>query len=239
MPVIAVTGLKAEARLAAGPGIRVVTGGGEKLLRDLEAAAKDKASAIISFGIAGGLCPSLAPGTKLVAEKIVTRDGGAFLSDPSWTKRMSAALGGAPIVTMAGVDSPVSDGAARQALLAETGAVSVDTESHIAAEFAAAYNLPFAAFRVVADPAGRELPHAALVAMRPDGGLAFGAMARSILRDPGQIRDLIRVARDARAGFASLFRGRQMLAERFAFVELRELLLDVPAEDVIGGSLQV
>lgn len=239
MPVIAVTGLKAEARLAAGPRIRVVTGGGERLVRDLDAAAKGKASGIISFGIAGGLCPSLAPGAKLVAQKIVTRDGREFLSDPTWSKRMSAALGGAPIVAMAGVDSPVADGAARQALLDETGAVSVDTESHIAAEIAAAYDLPFAAFRVVADPAGRELPHAALVAMRPDGGLAFGAIARSILRDPGQVRDMMRVARDARAGFAGLFRGRQMLAGRFSFTELRELLLDVPAEDVIGGPLQV
>jgi hopanoid-associated phosphorylase len=238
-PVIAVTGLKAEARLAAGPRIRVVTGGGERLARDLEAAVKDKASGIISFGIAGGLCPSLAPGARLVARKIVTREGREFLSDPSWAERISAALGGAPIVAMAGVDCPVAGGAARQALMAETGAVSVDTESHIAAGIAAAHDLPFAAFRVVADPAGRELPQAALVAMRPDGGLAFGAIARSILRDPGQIRDVMRVARDARAGFASLFRGRQMLAGRLGFAEFHELLLDVPAEDVVGGPLQV
>lgn len=239
MPIVAVTGLKIEARLAAGPRIRVVTGGGARLAHELQRAVAGKVSGVISFGIAGGLAPTLGPGAKLVAQSIITETGEQFDTDPAWSKRIAAALGGAPIVTMAGVDAPVADKSGRGALFAATGAFTVDNESHIAARVAAAHNLPFAAFRVVADPSDRQLPHAALVAMRPDGGLAFGAIARSILSDPGQIPHILRVARDARAGFEALFRGRRMLAGRMAFTEFRELLLDVAAEDIVGRPLEV
>ncbi|WOJ91067.1 hypothetical protein RZS28_07245 [Methylocapsa polymorpha] len=107
MPVIAVTGLRAEAKLAAGPQIIVVSGGGDGvgLARALDTAAANKASAIISFGVAGGLAPGLVSGSSLVARSIVAEGGERFYGDPVWSRRLSAALGGAPIVDMAGVDA--------------------------------------------------------------------------------------------------------------------------------------
>ncbi|MCI0466858.1 MAG: phosphorylase, partial [Beijerinckiaceae bacterium] len=121
----------------------------------------------------------------------------------------------------------------------ETGALAADTESHVAARAAAAHNLPFAAFRVVADPAHRQLPHAALAAIRPDGSIAVGAIAGSLLRDPRQIPQLVRTANDARAAFFALFRGRQLLSGALGFADFGEFLLDVPAEDILGGPLRV
>ncbi|MGB6174764.1 MAG: phosphorylase [Methylocella sp.] len=240
-PVIAVTGLKAEARIAAGPRILTVSGGGDALglARRLEAALASEASAIISFGVAGGLAPGLASGTKLVARSVVAADGTRYYGDPVWSEQLSCALGGAAIVDIAGVDLPVGGPAERLALHLKSGALAADTESHVAARAAAAHKLPFAAFRVVADPAHRQLPHAALVAMKPDGSLALGAIAGSILRDPRQVPRLLLTALDARAAFAALFRGRKMLAGPLGFTDFRELLLDLPAENVIGGPLQV
>jgi adenosylhomocysteine nucleosidase len=144
-----------------------------------------------------------------------------------------------PIADIAGIDAPVAGHAEKRALHLKTGALAADTESHIAAKFAAAHKLPFAAFRVVADPAHRQLPHAALVAIKPDGSLAFGAIARSLLRDPSQVPLLLETARDARAAFTSLFRGRKMLAGALGFTDFNEFSLDVPAEDVLGGPLRV
>jgi hopanoid-associated phosphorylase len=236
--VIAVTGLKAEAKLAAGPRVHSLSGGGDgvRLARDLEAAAN--AGAVISFGVAGGLAPGLAPGTVLIARSIIVEDGAPIHADPDWSRALSAALG-APVVDLAGVDSPVADSADKRALHLRTGAHAVDMESHIAGRFAASRNIPFAALRVVADPAERHLPPAALVAMRPDGAIAFGALVRSLLRDMGQVPQLIRTARDARAAFAALLRCRQMLAVGFGFTDLGELMLDVPAEDVFRRSLTI
>jgi hopanoid-associated phosphorylase len=237
--VIAVTGLKAEAKLAAGPQVHALSGGGDgaRLARDLHAAAAN-AGAIISFGVAGGLAPGLAPGSMLVARSISVEDGEPIFADPVWARKLSAALG-APIVDLAGVDLPVADCAGKRALHLRTGAHAVDMESHIAARVAADRGIPFAALRVVADPAERQLPHAALVAMRPDGAIAFGALIRSLARDPGQIPALMQTARDARAAFSALLRGRQMLAAGFGFADFSELVLDVPAEDELGRTLPV
>ncbi|HYP58739.1 MAG TPA: phosphorylase [Beijerinckia sp.] len=239
--VIAVTGLRAEARLAAGPQIHVLSGGGDGagLARDLEQEVLAGASAIISFGVAGGLAPGLGPGTALVARRVIAAGGECYDCDRAWSRRLSTALGGALFVDLAGVDDPVIDQSAKRALHVETGAHAADMESHIAARVAGAFGLPFAAFRVIADPAERQLPHAALVGMRPDGTVALDAVFRSILRDPMQIPQLARTALDARAAFVALLRGRKMIAGRLGFTDYRELLLDLPGEDIFSGTLPV
>jgi adenosylhomocysteine nucleosidase len=236
-----VTGLVAEARVAAGPRISVVSCGGDRtsLEAKLEDALTEDISAIVSFGIAGGLAPGLSAGTPLVARRIIAEDGRHYESDRSWALGLANALGGAPIVDLAGVDTPVADPVQKRALHVATGAVAVDMESHIAARVAAAHNLPFAAFRVVADPAHRRLPPAALVGLRDDGTMAIGAVMRSLLRQPRQLPHLIKTAFDTKAAFESLFRGRKMIAGGFGFGDFRELVLDVPCEDVLGRSLPV
>jgi hypothetical protein len=65
------------------------------------------------------------------------------------------------------------------------------------------------------------------------------AEAELILRDPSQIPQLLRIAHDAQAAFVALFRSRKLVAGTLGFTDFREFLLDVPAEDVLGGPLQV
>lgn len=239
--ILAVTGLAAEARLAAGTDIRVVTGGGDgvHLKAQLETAVRADISGIVSFGIAGGLAPGVRPGTPLVARGIVGENAEYFECHRGWSQRLAKALGDVPIVDMAGIDLPVADPSGKRALHVATRAVAADTESHIAARVAAAHHLPFAAFRVVADPAERQLPPAALVGVRRNGKLAVGRVVHSVLSEPSQIPHLFRTALDARAAFDALFRGREMIAGGFGFLDFGELMLDVPCEDVLGGSLPV
>src|SRR5207245_295452 len=75
LAVIAVTGLVKEARVAAGTGVRAISGGGnaQHLAAQLERELARGARAVISFGIAGGLADDLPSGTWLVARAIVTR----------------------------------------------------------------------------------------------------------------------------------------------------------------------
>ncbi len=234
--------MKAEARIAARPGVTVIAGGGNKSLLEsaLDNVFEANIGAVLSFGIAGGLAPGLRPGTVLIARNIIAEDGDQFECDRTWSLRLAAALGGAPIVDMAGIDQPVSTPADKRALHTATRAAVADMESHIAARFAAARNLPFAAFRVVADPAERHVPPAALAGIGNTGGVTVGPVLRSLLRAPSQIPHLVKTAFDANAAFVSLFRSRQMAAGGgFGFFDFGELVLDVPREDVIGGSLPV
>ncbi len=217
-PVIAVTGLSFEARIAEGRGVAVVCGAGdaERTAAAIEQAIARGASGVISFGTAGGLAPHLKPGDWVVADAVIA-DGERWSTDPAWTERLLASLPGATCGPMAGVDTPVADAAAKQDLFAQTGAVAADMESHIAARLALAHGLPFAVFRVIVDPAERSLPPAALVAMRPDGGVDARAVLGSLARQPSQLPRLVRLALDARAARAALLRGRRMLGPGLGF----------------------
>jgi adenosylhomocysteine nucleosidase len=215
-PVIAVTGLAFEARMAKGPGVSVVCGGGicRRTAAAIEEAVTGGASGIISFGTAGGLVPHLRPGDWVVADGVVA-EGQRWPSDPAWLARLLKQMPGATRGAIASVDMPVASASAKEELQARTGAVAVDMESHVAARLALVHGLPFAAFRVIVDSAERSLPPAALAAMRPDGGVNIGAVLASLARQPGQLPQLIRLARDARAARTALFRGSRLLGPGF------------------------
>jgi len=227
-PVVAVTGLAKEARIAAGPGVRAIVGGGSAaaLVAALERELARGVGAVISFGIAGGLAEDVASGTWLVARTIVT-PAERWLCDAAWVRVLAELLPGARTADLAGVDAPVTEPAAKRALRRATGAAAVDTESHIAAAIAAAHGLPFAAFRVVADSARRSLPPAASVALAPDGRIIGGAVLGSLARTPAQLPSLLRTAIDARTAFRALSRGRRLLGPGLAYPDLAELLLDM------------
>ena len=106
-----------------------------------------------------------------------------------------------------------TDASSKRALYAETSALAVDTESHVAAEIALAHGLPFAALRVVADAADRDLPPAATVALKPGGRVDVKAVLRSLAATPSQLPLLLRTAVDAQAAFAALRRGRRRLGD--------------------------
>ena len=140
--VIVVTGLIKEARIAAGPGVHAIAGGGNApaLAAALERELARGAGAVMSFGIAGGLAEEVVRGTWLVARAIVT-PAKRWPCDAAWARSIAERLPGAWTTDLAGVDAPVSEPAAKRELHRDTGAAAVDTESHIAAAIAAAHGL--------------------------------------------------------------------------------------------------
>ena len=117
---------------------------------------------------------------------------------------------------IAGVDLPLADAAGKAAFFATTGAAAVDMESAIVARAAERHGLPFAILRVIADPAHRPLPGAALVAMRADGEVDLAAVLAALIREPGQLPALIRLGLDTRRAFSALVRARALLGAEFA-----------------------
>ncbi|TDN62717.1 hopanoid-associated phosphorylase [Paraburkholderia sp. BL10I2N1] len=217
LPVIAVTGMAFEARIARGEGVDVVFAARADLLeRALRAALVRGCSGIVSFGTAGGLAPDLEAGTLIVADAV---DGpfGRVTTDAGWTERLAAALNVTPLGaqlrrgTLAAVTAPLTSAHGKQALHRKTGALAVDMESHIAAAIAAAHGLPFAVCRAIVDPAWRTLPPAATAGLRDDGHTAIGPILRELVRQPSQLGSLIRLAADARAARQSLVQARRAL----------------------------
>lgn len=237
-PVVAVTCLAFEARIAAGPAVSVICSHASQLIAALDLAIKQGVSGIISFGIAGGLAPRLAPGDFVLASGVVSEDG-RYPTDAVWTRKLLEAIPEGLHADVAGVDAPVAEPAAKLRLGEQTGTAAVDMESHIAARMAAAHGLPFAACRVIIDPAERRLPPAALVGLRVDGTPDVGAVARSLVQQPGQLPALVRTGLDARIARAALLRGRRLLGAGLGFPNFGELQLNMPGKQVLGWSLPI
>jgi hopanoid-associated phosphorylase len=227
-PIVAVTGLAVEARIASGPGVRALVGGGNarQLALALESELARGARGVISFGVAGGLAEDIVAGTWLVPRAVVTPTM-RWPCDTAWARMLAERLPGALTMDLTAADAPVIESAAKRALYRTTGAAAVDTESHIAAAIAAEQGVPFAAFRVVVDAAQRDLPPAACLTLEPDGKISGAAVLRSLVRTPAQLPLLVRTAIDARTAFRALSRGRRLLGLGLGYPDLAELLLDV------------
>ncbi len=195
MSLLVVVGMKREAAIVRRAGGRVIVGAA-----GLEAAAKD-ASAIVSFGLCGGLDPALGPGDLIVGSGVIF-DSRRMAADPAWAERLRAALPGARLGDFASGGAMVADAASKSALQRKTGAVAVDMESHLVARS----GLPFAVVRAVSDPADRSLPRAAQAGFGADGEADVGAVIAALMRRPYELPALIEVARDAAKAFKALER---------------------------------
>ncbi|SDA15261.1 phosphorylase [Sphingomonas sp. NFR15] len=216
MTLLVACGLTREARIFARDDVVAVAGGGDaaRLEGGLEAAvARGGVRAILSGGIAGALDPSLKPGDVVIGI-LFSRESGspeqpneAFAAlDSRFRGRTAEMFPKARFGHIVGSDTIVATLASKRALYEATGALAVDMESHIAARVAARHALPFATLRTISDAANHVLPPAALVGMKPDGGMALGAVLASLARQPSQLPALIRTGRDAARAFRALER---------------------------------
>ena len=208
--VLVVCGMPFEAAIADGPGVTSVCGPGPwrvaQRLHGMLDGPGDWAG-IVSFGCAGGLDPALACGDCVVATAVLTPDG-LVATDPDWSRALLDRLPGARPGLLAGADAPLATPAAKAALWRDAGAAAVDMETHAAALAARRHGLPFAACRVVLDPAWRTVPAAALAGLDTGG---VWPVLRALVRAPGQIASVCVLAGEAWVARRSLLRARARL----------------------------
>jgi adenosylhomocysteine nucleosidase len=208
-PILIVTGLVQEARIAAGPGMTVICSSSDpqQLRALLTVFDPTTIRGVISFGVAGGLDPSLKPGDVVVATEVLAGDtrwlAGLALNEDLVA---SVAMGRRRVVrgSLAGAEQVVSARALKAALHLETGAAAVDMESHIAAAYAAEAGLPFAALRVISDPATRALPALAMAALKPNGEIDLRKVLSGVARNPMTLRALVSTGIDFNRALKSL-----------------------------------
>ena len=226
MTILAVCGLTREAEIVGTTDVVAVAGGGdgEGLAKKLDALHGD-IRGVISIGLGGGLSPLLRVGDVVIAERIsfdgpLGQNSKVWDCEESWRVRLMSRIAYAHQGVIAASDVILGDGETKAALHARTGALAVDMESHIAARFAAARGLPLAALRVVSDDARHILPPAALVAMKPDGGIALGRVLWSLAKNPAQLPALIRTGRGSSKAFRELLRCRDLCGVGLAGTDL-------------------
>ncbi|MGH8162742.1 MAG: hypothetical protein ACREP1_00235, partial [Rhodanobacteraceae bacterium] len=121
------------------------------------------ANVLMSWGIAGGLSPSLKSGD-LVVPKCVVSERHEWNVDRSWRDRLSNALAVCGVVTGGNLwcsRMPILSIPEKQALAAR-GMIATDMESAAVAAIAASARVPFVAVKAICD-----ISHHALPAMAP------------------------------------------------------------------------
>lgn len=203
--LVAVTGMRSEAKLLRGRCEVIVAGADNSTLAPkIEAAVEQGGRAILSFGICGALSPRLAIGDIVVGSEVVC-ESQRWRADERWSNALVNACG-ATSGLVAGSDSALLVPDSKAAHHQKTDAVVVDMESHIVARVASARGLPFTVLRAVSDAAHHTLPPAAAFGLNKEGKLAYSAVMLSLLDDPSQFGALIHTARNTSKAVKALRR---------------------------------
>jgi len=153
-------------------------------------------TALMTFGMAGGLDPKLLAGSVLLPDEVIARDGTRFATARAWRERLSATLsvhcavgGGVVLSSERSIDSPQ----AKALAFRDTGAAAVDMESVSVARIAAEHQLPFICMRVIVDTAEDALPRAVVAASRA-GRVRIARLVGGLIVAPGDVAALLRLA---------------------------------------------
>ena len=165
------------------------------------------ATALLSWGSAGGLAPELCPGSLILPKIIIASDRSVYHVDTSWHEGLCKRLKGQvdlhtePLAESATV---VRTPAEKAILFQQTGAIGVDMESAAVATVAREARVPFMAVRAVADPMDTTIPKCTLNGFDEFGRLNLLKLIRGLVRHPTELFPLIHLARDYRAAQRTL-----------------------------------
>jgi adenosylhomocysteine nucleosidase len=177
-----------------------------------EALLAEGATALMSFGIAGGLDPAQEAGDIIVSAE--TRGARAIFGDTRWAATLS--LNGIRNAPLAHTDIVLGSAVEKAALYIKSRAVAADMESYAVAEAAERRGVPFVALRAVADTARDTVPSVGIASMGADGRVRVGAAILGALTHPWQIPGLMLLgARTARAKEALAALARAHAPRRF------------------------
>lgn len=204
-----ITGLEIEAAI-----IRKVSGelgssapplvcagfGPENAAEAARALVGDGATALMSFGFAGGLDPALKVADLIMAEMVTGKDGAALLPDPDWQASAVHTLAELNVIPAHLFSDRVVIATPddKATLHADTGAAAVDMESFAIGDVARQLDLKFMALRAVLDGADQIIPESALAGYSEDGTISRKDVASALMARPQDMPAMIQLGIDNR-----------------------------------------
>jgi nucleoside phosphorylase len=176
------------------------------------------AGVLVSWGLAGGLAETVAPGTVVAPRRVLAEGQAPLAVDEAWHSRLGAlarelAMDSGNLLSVA---EPLESPAAKRAAAKAANAVAVDMESASIAAVAASARVPFVALRVVVDGVDDALPRGAERWIDEQGRRRASAVLRAVV-DARQWRTLLTLARRYRVASVVLDRLARALAARQPF----------------------
>lgn len=165
------------------------------------------ARALMSWGLAGGLDPSVVAGTIVLPHEVVGQDGEVFATTNAWREQLHRALATSQAVCggrLLTCREPIGSPSEKASVWRRTTAVAVDMESAAIAEVAAENRLPFLAVRAVVDAAADALPSLLSATAAEGGPRGTAHFLRALVLAPGELPDFIRLFRRYRVASRAL-----------------------------------
>lgn len=193
--------------------------GGQRAYDAARSALAVGSSALVSWGVAGGLVSELEPGSVVIPEEVVTASGEVYPTDALWRKEICRIL--RPLLPVHEgnlFDSPAllrtSDAKAHAA--AVSGAIAADMESAAVGRAARGAGKPFIVFRVVLDTLSDTLPRGIERWIDPAGNRRSFAALSSVVR-PRDWPNLVRLSRRYQRATRSLSDSARVLVSHDLF----------------------
>jgi adenosylhomocysteine nucleosidase len=165
-------------------------------------------SALLSFGLAGGLTEDLRPGDVVIAEAVVGENGQVWPSDPTWREALAQKLCGrqrGKVVRsrLLGMDRPLLSPLEKKDYGIRLAASAVDMES-LAVASAANGKTRFLAIRVIIDPVDQAVPRWLADAVDSRGRPRPGRLLAGFATHMQDLPALLRLARNERVAMTAL-----------------------------------
>lgn len=149
---------------------------------------------IVSTGFCGALVPGMQVGQIVVANCVTTIPQDELTIDVGMSTDTTRGLHVGKTLT---VDRMVRSIVEKQSLAEQTGAISVDMESHAIAKICRDRKTRFLAVRAVSDDLSVDLPVEVLSLVGDTGAVRIGAVIGALWKRPGSYKDLWRLREHA------------------------------------------
>lgn len=214
-PLVVLCGLDGEAQTWRGTGVPVLCSAtNSERARHLVQPYAQKGYTLLSFGTAGGLDPHLTSGTLVIATSVQVGNHDRISCTPALVEGLQNALPQAHCGDVLSDERLIASPTDKRTAHDQDRCAIVDMESGAVARAAQDYGCAFAVVRVVLDAASDALPPLAQLPLSPHGKPVMGAVLRSLIRNPAQIPDVVRIARLWRNARGILRRSVPCIAQR-------------------------
>jgi adenosylhomocysteine nucleosidase len=191
-----------------GGGMLTVSGIGAKRAQiAAKALLEHGATALVSWGTAGGLIPELSPGCLVLPRTVLTVGRSVHSVDLLWHEHLwgrlkeKVNLHVGPLAESTAVLVSRKD---KEALFSRTNAIAVDMESAAVAAVAKHARVPFIAIRAISDTIDASLPLTALKAFDKFGRLDRWKLLRGLMQHPLDIMPWMRLSRQLHSALSTL-----------------------------------
>lgn len=172
-----------------------------------ESLLSEGAKRLISWGCAAALVGNLAPGTLTLVDSLRSEQGHPLDIRSDWLSRVRTRLSALQPHTdgsLAESATIVATATAKADLHRRMQATVLDMETVAVAQIARQHGIPFLALRVVADPAGMDLPKAVTHSLNQAGEVVLSRLLSYLLGHPYELSGLIKLGRHFNAAQKTL-----------------------------------